>query len=656
MRGLRILVCTLMASSLFLACGGASEGEETADDKLLEPLAEPFPVDRIQRDAAVVRLSRNFFNGLNTGWKALVMPIIESMAETSPMLGGAHLDENDDLVIPIEVPCQVIPIADNLDLSAVLCDTNLDGACAEDGSERCSLDVIAQSLELAPSGTAGSSAGALTATVKAALDTHEDGLLLSVATALGNASCGLHYDASTISTVSLGLDLALEPAAPYPLHFELAEVGDGVYLDGLSDLSGAISVKAPSGGSGLICGLASVAIDPILSLFSSRIQSALKTAVDKATAQRCAFATDDPEDADYLNGTCAAADQTCACFSGDATCERADLRCRNADGSFPSIYPGYEGRVVLGKALSAFGADVETAFDFGLVAGGTLDIDGRKEVGLNSGYIQLGALAGVLAFPEENAACVPPTMTAPEPVGGALDMSQGPAGHQVGVAISEYALNNALYQVTRSGALCLDIGTETVAMLTSTLFAGFVPSLSLLGKDMPMSLAIRPGQAPRLTLGKNIDIDDPLATLDIEDLSLDVYASIDERFVRLFTINLDVSAPVALELGTNDEGQTTLKPVLGPISQMLVFNTEVETNSEILTEDISNLGTQLSSLLSMADGLIGGFLNAYALPDLAGLRFRIDGIEGMGGSDEGGYGYLGAFVSVEPAPAVAATE
>ena len=219
--------------------------------------------------------------------------------------------------------------------------------------------------------------------------------------------------------------------------------------------------------------------------------------------------------------------------------------------------------------------------------------------------------------------------------------------------LRKYALNNALYQVTRSGALCLDIGTETVAMLTSTLFAGFVPSLSLLGKDLPMSLAIRPGQAPRISFGKNLidesgAISDPLATVVIEDLSLDVYASIEERTVRLFTLNVDVAAPVALELGTNELGQTTAKPVIGKISQMLVFNTEVETNSEILTEDISNLGNQLGSLLSMADGLIGGLISELTIPDVMGLRFRVDGLNGMAPDTNGQSAYLGAFVSVVP--------
>ena len=109
-----------------------------------------------------------------------------------------------------------------------------------------------------------------------------------------------------------------------------------------------------------------------------------------------------------------------------------------------------------------------------------------------------------------------------------------------------------------------------------------------------------------------------------------------------------MAAPVALELGTNELGQTTAKPVIGKVSQMLVFNTEVETNSEILTEDISNLGNQLGSLLSMADGLIGGLISELTIPDVMGLRFRVDGLSGMAPDANGQSAYLGAFVSVVP--------
>ncbi len=647
MRGLRILMCALLASSPLLACSGASDGEAAAQDKMLEPLAEPFPADHIQADAALVRLSRAFFSDLNANWKELVLPIVESMAESSPMLSGAHLSETGDLVIPVEVPCQSFPISELGNTEVWLCDTDKDGACAADGSESCPVDVIAKSLELMPSGAA--SAGSVTVSAEVALGTAGDGLTI----ALAGVSGSIAVDSSKSIALSLGFNLSLDADAPNRLHFELAEVSDGTYLDGLNDLAKALSVEIS-----VLPGWLNEAVDLVVPLtvtaLSKQIQSALKTGVDKALAQRCAFPTDDPEEEGYLSGTCANG-QTCACFSGDADCERADLRCQKADGSFPSIYPGYEARVVLGKKLSAFGADAAAAFDFSVVAGGTLDIAGQTSHGSSTGQILLGALAGTLAFPDEAAACVPPTMGAPERVElkEKLDLSLGAQGHQLGVAISANEINEALYQVTRSGALCLDIGTETVSMLTSSLFAGFVPSLSLLGKDLPMSLALRPGQAPRLTLDKNRvregAIEAPLATLDLEDLSIDVYASIEERFVRLFTLNLDVSAPVAVEIGADASGQTTIKPVLGSISKMLVFNTEVDANSEILTEDISNFGTQLASLLSMADGLIGGFLKAYAISDVAGLRFQLHNIEGLGEGAEGGYGYLGAFVSIAPA-------
>ena len=662
MRGFRILLCALFASSLFLACGDSTDGETAAEDKLLEPLAQSFPVDQTQKDAVKLRLSPAFFNNVNTNWKSIVGEALNAAAGTSELIDSAHFDANNNLVIPVQVPCTSTSFAYTLDFGLVeydlniplhLCDTNGDGMCAEDGTESCAIDLVAQAIELAPEGTAGTSQGALTAKITAAIKTPDaNGLQIAMPLDRLNTTVdgSITADGQTPITVSLGLDVWLGSDPLQLLQFELHEIEEGVYLGGIDSVVDAINISL---GSSLLDGAIGLIKGTLISALGGTIQTAIKDALDKASAQPCSFATDDESD---MNGTCAAAGQTCECYAtGGLDCARADLRCKNADGSFPSIYPGYEGRVVLGKLLSAFGADAASAFDFALAIGGGLDIAGFTEGGSKTGYIHVGAQAGVLAFPDAHATCVPPTMAAPIPVEGSLDdaLKTGPSGHQVGVGISEYALNNALYQVTRSGALCLDIGTETVAMLTSTLFAGFVPSLSLLGKDLPMSLAIRPGQAPRISFGKNLidesgAISDPLATVVIEDLSLDVYASIEERTVRLFTLNVDVAAPVALELGTNELGQTTAKPVIGKISQMLVFNTEVETNSEILTEDISNLGNQLGSLLSMADGLIGGLISELTIPDVMGLRFRVDGLNGMAPDTNGQSAYLGAFVSVVP--------
>ena len=658
MRGFRILLCALFASSLFLACGDAADGETAAEDKLLEPLAQSFPVDQTQKDAVKLRLAPAFFNNVNTNWKSIVGEALNAAAGTSELIDSAHFNEGGHLVIPVQVPCtstsfpfEILSYAVTVPLH--LCDTNGDGMCAEDGTESCAIDLVAQAIELAPEGTAGTSQGALTAKITAAIKTPDaNGLQIAMPLDRLNTTVdgSITADGQTPITVSLGLDVWLGSDPLQLLQFELHEIEEGVYLGGIDSVVDAINISL---GSSLLDGAIGLIKGTLISALGGTIQTAIKDALDKASAQPCSFATDDEND---MNGTCAAAGQTCECYAtGGLDCARADLRCKNADGTFPSIYPGYEGRVVLGKLLSAFGADAASAFDFALAIGGGLDIAGFTEGGSKTGYIHVGAQAGVLAFPDAHATCVPPTMAAPIPVEGSLDdaLKTGPSGHQVGVGISEYALNNALYQVTRSGALCLDIGTETVAMLTSTLFAGFVPSLSLLGKDLPMSLAIRPGQAPRISFGKNLidesgAISDPLATVVIEDLSLDVYASIEERTVRLFTLNVDVAAPVALELGTNELGQTTAKPVIGKISQMLVFNTEVETNSEILTEDISNLGNQLGSLLSMADGLIGGLISELTIPDVMGLRFRVDGLNGMAPDTNGQSAYLGAFVSVVP--------
>ncbi|MDR0967001.1 MAG: hypothetical protein LBM75_10995 [Myxococcales bacterium] len=639
MRLLRLLPCALLAASLSLFAAACADDPDdpTADTSapIVEALPSPLPAENLTTDAALIRLAPSLFTNLNRNWKDLASIIIDVLSESIPMLNGAHFNEADNLVVPINLPCM-----DILGFGA-LCDMNDDGICDED--ETCEIDLIAKRLSIAPNaGTEPSSANA-TAQIEFSLKTPVGGLPIA---ALG-ASCGLNYDSTKMTTASLGLDVVLDPKAPHLLGFELSEVRPDVYLDGIGSLSNNISV---SGGG--LCFLLSIGT-VILPTLDGLIQNALKDAVDKASAQACIFKTNDESD---LDGVCASG-QTCACYSGDAPCERADLRCRDdATGAFPSMFPGWTGRVHIGQALAAFGVDPTAAFDFSVAAGGgTLNAWGTTTSGVKTGQILLGTLAGARAHPDAMAPCVP-EMTPPQPVelSGSFDLSQGPEGHQVAIALSEHVLNEALYQATRAGALCLDIGTETVALLSSTLFAGFVPSLSLLGQDLPMSLALRPAKAPRIVLGKGVvggngAIEEPLLTLVIEDLSIDVHAFLDERYVRLFTLNVDVVAPVAAELGTNASGQTTIKPILGQLSSMLVFNTAAETNSELLTEDIATLGAQLGTLLSLGDSFVGGLLTAYPLPDVAGLRISVDGLTGVGTGVDGDYAYLGAFLSVAPA-------
>src|SRR5205807_4911491 len=112
----------------------------------------------------------------------------------------------------------------------------------------------------------------------------------------------------------------------------------------------------------------------------------------------------------------------------------------------------------------------------------------------------------------------------------ALDVD-GPAQYDVGVALSQQALTQALFHAEQSGALCLEVGHETVSQLDSSLLATVMPSMAAVthGDAVPLRVAIRPSQAPTVTIGQNsIDpmsgmLQDPLVTLSWQSVGVDAY-------------------------------------------------------------------------------------------------------------------------------------
>ncbi len=659
MRFAKILLGTLAASCLALGCEKAGDVDVA---QVIEPLPQEFPIREIQKDAVIVRLSEALFANINLRWKDMLQRLIvgtDALLEV-PELSGAEFNAAGDLVIPLHIPCQEVE-ADGVTIR--LCDEGK-GKCTQnaDGemTTSCEISLLAKGFSLQPQYKTDTS-GVVMAEVEAALDTGTTGLQLGINYNSLSPNCTITYKKGASTKVSGGLKLSLDATSPNPLHFELAEVSDGIYVSGIDNLDigtgsdNTIKLDCGATYNALLNLAGAIGFTPqkILGLLSKTIQDGVKKAVDKATYQPCTWPNDNEND--LIHGTCRTG-LVCACVDEDSCKKRGDMRCQDkASGKFVTLYPGYEGRVSVGQFLSSFGADPTAAFDFSALVGGSLELyEGRPVNGVKTGNIDLGAMLGLKNYPDENSYCVP-SMEAPVPqkLKKNIDFDQeAPAGHQIGLAVSEYLLNNLFYQATRSGLLCVSVGTELSDMISSALFSGFVPSLGLLGEDLPMQLAIRPTQAPYLTFGKNVlaggKISDPLMTLNFKSLNVDFYALVEERMARLFTVNVDISAPVALDVKIDEETKKTMvHPVLGSLTKMITFN-EIDYNSEILTEDIADLGTQISGLLGLADTIVTGLIDSYPLPDIFGLRFSFDGFTGMGETTEGTQAYLGAFFSVAP--------
>lgn len=144
----------------------------------------------------------------------------------------------------------------------------------------------------------------------------------------------------------------------------------------------------------------------------------------------------------------------------------------------------------------------------------------------------------------------------PVPVLGGTD-SQGRPYH-MGMTIASAYINQMMYAVHRSGSLCLKMQSEDIKELTGGQFSLNASVLSLLASDLsllakdgaPVLLQLKPRNQPLVDLGSGAvigqddmgnDIFDWLLKLNVEDMGLAFHVMIQDRYVRVFEVTLDVN-------------------------------------------------------------------------------------------------------------------
>lgn len=283
---------------------------------------------------------------------------------------------------------------------------------------------------------------------------------------------------------------------------------------------------------------------------------------------------------------------------------------------------GTEGRLEVGQALGPLGAPAGAALLLSLGAGGGATAsDAGLTVGLRGGAKELAV-----------ADCVAPVTRPTPPMLALPDLdADAPGAYDVGLSVSNQFLDEVLLRAQQSGALCLELGTETVAALESGLLATLLPSLDLLTekKNVPLRVVIRPVNPPSATVGEGtVDADgkplDPLVRLTWRGLELDVYALIEDRLARLFTVSADLSLPLGITL----DGCSGFTPVVGSL-QGAVTNVAVK-NNELLAEPVSALQNLVPSLLTLAEPQLASGLAGFQVPEFNGFTFKFVAARGVG--------------------------
>jgi len=306
---------------------------------------------------------------------------------------------------------------------------------------------------------------------------------------------------------------------------------------------------------------------------------------------------------------------------------------------------GLEGVLDVAGLFGGVAPGTRAALELRVVPGGYAYVE--------RGGLSLGVITGMNADEDpstrapdvdsEPALCVPP-LPAPDfaappaslnqssrgnfnllPAGTFRGLPSDASGRDVVMGLSETFLDLAGHHVVTSGAMCLGLGTELVPQLNLGAIGLVVPSLAELGGpdgDEPLLLVTRPQKAVDFDIGDGTE-DSPSLTIHIKDFEIDFYAFLFERYVRGFSVALDLDVGVNLEFTTDSEGNPALMPILVGLEADNIGLTVL--NQEFVRESKEQLESVLPSILDLALPLIADGLPPVTLPEFAG--FRLDNLE-----------------------------
>ncbi len=450
----------------------------------------------------------------------------------------------------------------------------------------------------------------------------------------GPVKCTIDVDSArsdpAVNTLNVEIKLALRNGL---VAIELSEIG-GSKACGTSGAGAPpecidpsdITVKRMAGGCD-VCGILNnnTVKQLLIDQLTKSLEKQLTSALDSLTCQPCG---------DGMNLCPASA----ACSSSTDAGRCLEI----IGGACSPRFLGVEGRADLGAWLGAFGVSSSAALDLTMALGGSVASGaGGTSLGMRGGFKEVAI-----------ASCVTAVTAAPLP---ALPLPNfeldAPGPYDLAFSVSGQMLSEALLHAQQSGALCLEVGHESVAQLESATLETFLPSLKVFthGQSTPLRVVIRPLNPPAAVIGKGtVDsmgkLLEPLLKLSWPGLEMDMYARIEDRFVRLFTIAADVELPMSVQI----ESCGTVKPVIGDLMNA-VKRVEVK-NSKMLAEDVSVIASLVPTLLTLAEPALVKGLPVIALPAIdtgTPLQVKLEQARGVGQvAGTGQYNHLGVYASL----------
>ena len=291
---------------------------------------------------------------------------------------------------------------------------------------------------------------------------------------------------------------------------------------------------------------------------------------------------------------------------------------------FKTLPLGQEGRVDLVSVMSSYMRPGATAeLDYFTWAGGQAKTE--------NGGLALGVLGGFSA-PRHNHCVVPRSAPVPKAVIWSPSLTgntrpDGKSPYAVGIGMHRQALEAAAHAMYSSGGLCLTIGGDDLEQLKVIL--SLLPSISALAPPpkTEMWLALRPGRRPGVTLGKGTyvlkggqpQITDPLLTLEAKEFAMDLLMLLDQRVIRVFTVQGDLKVPALLYA----DAKGRLLPILD-INSKSLSNVKVLNDGLLTTGDSAKVKSLFPMFIQVGANLVSGAMEPIQLPALQGIKLVLD--------------------------------
>ncbi|MEE2789111.1 MAG: hypothetical protein VX589_17380 [Myxococcota bacterium] len=321
-------------------------------------------------------------------------------------------------------------------------------------------------------------------------------------------------------------------------------------------------------------------------------------------------------------GTCRTCDEMRACPPGSGgVC--MDGQCRLPSGDCVRIPLGVEGQFDLGTLLGGITPGLKASIDYLASLGGYAEAE--------NGGLSLGLVSGALSFRNR---CVPKVAVPPLAAPARSEVLRGNTtasgeDFHLALGLTKEMTAHFVWAFFNSGAACVQITSETVEQLSAATLAIVLPSLTELARnpDAAVAITVSPQGPPEVIFGENkFEMDDsgtnrlvdPALRIKLPNLWLDLHVFMDDRWVRILSIHVDLDVPIGLEFAPDN----SIIPIIGDLSDG-IMNVRTD-NGDILLDDPEVVATLLPTLAAgLLGDMAGGLIDPITLPEFFGLRLDL---------------------------------